>query len=104
MEATFVKDLDKGSGTQKLWKLSEPYAVRDWDDSEKVTVEHVVTSATTVLGTPETYVFPSDENGDIVEWGELPGSFKGALDHDQAIEGFTNSNGRWSYGGQRDDA
>ncbi len=46
---------------------------------------HVVTSAVSVFGTPETYIFGASETGDIVAWDELPGSFKGGHDHERAI-------------------
>ena len=62
--------------TQKLWKVGD---------------HHVVTSATNVMGEPETYVFPSDEKGNVTDWLELPGSYKGGLDHGEAICGYVNS-------------
>lgn len=34
----------------------------------------------------ETYIFPSDPEGKIIDWGELPGSYKGGLDHNMCIE------------------
>lgn len=34
---------------------------------------------------PETYIFPADKTGEIVNWSELDGSFKGGLDHEQAL-------------------
>lgn len=64
-----------GPADQKLWLLSEPLEGHT----------HVVTSAVTVLGEPETYIFASNEEGLIEEWGELDGSFRGELDHEQAL-------------------
>ena len=49
---------------------------------------YVVTSAAVWLCEPETYVYPCDEHGTITAWDEQPGSFKGALDHNRAIEGY----------------
>lgn len=49
--------------------------------------EYVVVSAATVMGEPETYIFPSDADGNVTSWGELDGSFKGALDHQAALRG-----------------
>lgn len=81
MEATFVKDLDNFIGTAKLWVLSEPIT---YDEDEET--EYVATSAVDAPYTgPETYIFPCDEQGNVLSWGELPGSFRGSLDHDQAI-------------------
>ena len=43
--------------------------------------EYVVVSAVSVPHSgPETYLFPSDQDGDITDWGELPGSQRGTLD------------------------
>ena len=50
---------------------------------------YVVTSGAFPFGSgPETYVFRSDSDGEVTEWGELPGSFKGSVDHERAIEGY----------------
>ena len=34
---------------------------------------------------PETYIFPADEDGRALSMLEMSGSFKGALDHAQAL-------------------
>ncbi len=91
MKATFVRDLPvtRTGATQKLWKLDEPYILTDWDDNPTGTTEYVITSAVNALfDGPETYVFPANETGEPTSWGELDGSFRGALDHDRAITGF----------------
>lgn len=75
--ATRIKELKNFTGTAFLWKLSHPL--------ERNT--YVVTSATCAMFSgPETYIFAADRNGKIKSWGELEGSFKGELDHEQAIE------------------
>lgn len=44
--------------------------------------KYVVTSASNVLFSgPETYMFAADEEGEIIDWCELPGSYRGSLDH-----------------------
>lgn len=49
-------------------------------------VTHVVVSANNVpFGGPETYIFPSDADGNVEDWLELPGSFKGGMDHAEAL-------------------
>lgn len=71
--AEFVRDLkvaNTGASSQKLWKVGDRF---------------VITSAATILGQPETYVFEADASGIISNWCELAGSFKGALDHERAI-------------------
>lgn len=41
--------------------------------------------ATTVVGSLETYIFPADKDGNVLEWIELNGSFKGELNHERAL-------------------
>ncbi len=94
MTATEVplKEPEAWTGTAKLYRLSRPYEVRDWDDEVKMTVSYVIVSAVVALFSgPETYIFPADEKGEVVSWGELPGSFKGGLDHNFALERFLAS-------------
>ena len=82
--ATFVKDMSKNfTGTAKLWKLSEPVDCEGGNEK----IDHVVTSATIVMFSgAETYIFPADESGNVVSWLEMDGSYRGGLDHEQAIE------------------
>ena len=81
--ATPVKQLGDFNGYAMLYRLSE--ALEDYDGCKH---EHVVVSAVDVMFSgPETYIFGADENGEIVNWMELPGSFRGALDHNEALEG-----------------
>lgn len=77
-KAVLVGRVNEGSatGTQYLWRIEQ--------EGEYDT--YVVTSATVVFGSgPETYIFPSDDEGYITSWEELPGSFKGDLDHERAM-------------------
>lgn len=83
MEVIFVKDVTR---TRKLWRVSSPFSYTGHDDT--YTGEYVITSAVSVLGKPETYIFPADKNGNIVGWSELCGSFKGDLNHQKAIDMF----------------
>ncbi len=46
---------------------------------------YVIVSAAEVLGEPETYIFEADPLGNVIEWIELEGSYKGGLDHEQAL-------------------
>lgn len=49
--------------------------------------KYVITSASDVGPSgPETYVFPSNEKGEIIDWGELPGSYRGDLVHKKCFE------------------
>ncbi len=48
--------------------------------------EYVVVSAADVFYSgPETYIFEADAEGEVTNWSELEGSFKGDLDHVQAL-------------------
>ena len=34
---------------------------------------------------PETYLFPATPDGKVAEWGELPGSQRGTMSHEQVF-------------------
>ena len=81
--ATFIKQLTGWKGDARLYRLS--------GDGRLAGREHVVVSAVGVLGMPETYIFESDNGGNVAELDELPGSFKGDVDHvgALALAGYT---------------
>lgn len=61
----------------RLYQLSEPLEGH----------YYVVVSANNVpYSGPETYIFGADSSGDISDWGELHGSFRGDMDHDAALK------------------
>ena len=82
MKATFIKQVDGMKGDARLFKL---------DDGRHVVVSAVNAfagiSELVGLGGPETFIFAADGEGNITSWTELPGSFKGGLDHRAALEG-----------------
>jgi hypothetical protein len=68
-------------GDARLYRLSEP--LMDWDGNA---CGYVLVSACDVpYSGPETYIFRANANGDITDWSELEGSFRGGLDHAQAL-------------------
>ena len=79
--AVAIKNIREARGRACLYKLSEPL----------VGYEYVVVSAAkdfkdqynNMIG--ETYIFGSDETGKIKSFLELPGSYKGGLDHQKAL-------------------
>ena len=78
MKATMIQDnLENFNGHASLYKLDPPL-----DGNTYV----VVSSVDAMFSGPETYIFPSDKKGVVSAWGELPGSFRGAKDHKQALE------------------
>jgi hypothetical protein len=83
-KATFVRQVNGFTGEARLYRLDPPLS-GDYSD-EQHSYEYVIVSATVVLFSgPETYIFPATEAGVITSWGELPGSFQGALDHEAAL-------------------
>ena len=53
----------------------------------------LIVSATS-LYTTETYIFPGDADGNVTDWGELTGSYKGGTSHEEALTraGYTITN------------
>lgn len=82
---TLIKKLEGWwQGDARLYELTEPVQYRGGH-----LTNYVVVSATVVPGSgPETYMFASDEDGNVLSWGELPGSFRGGLDHKKALVGL----------------
>lgn len=81
--ATLKKaNLPRYTGTAHLYELSEPIGYNGNQESK-----FVVVSATSFMTGAETYIFPAEEGGEVINWGELDGSFKGSLDHHRALEG-----------------
>jgi len=88
--AKFIRTLTEGfRGTAKLYAVSPRIKYRTWNDSlDEVakTAGFVVVSAADVPYTgPETYIFPADEKGEIVDWGELDGSQRGKVSHEHVL-------------------
>ena len=88
LTAVLVKDLKgegKWTGTAKLWRVDPPVEFGYGDDTQHT--QFVVTSATRAMFSwPETYIFPADAAGRVLDWGELDGSYRGGLDHEKAIK------------------
>lgn len=75
-------------GDARLYKLDPPMQYQDDLDDEIMVIEYVVVSgAFAPFSGLETFIFPSDPKGNISDWGELPGSFQGFIDHEQALAG-----------------
>jgi hypothetical protein len=101
--ATFVRNIDSGQRDprfgkveQRLYRVIPPVTWQDHDEEGQLRehrADYVIVSASQVprpFGGPETYIFPhSGKSGDDepLSYGELPGSFKGALDHERALQG-----------------
>jgi hypothetical protein len=86
MSYEMIRKLDGFTGDARLYKLATPV------DYQGRTTEYVIASATVVpFGGPETYIFAADKDGNILNWLELPGSYKGGLDHEEAMRGLRGS-------------
>lgn len=101
MKATILRDTFPGmKGDKLLLRMDPPLASSefnpDTNEYEPVAHEYVVSSATTVLGEPETYLFPATRDGEIVNWRELEGSQKGTLSHADVLAalGYAIEDGR----------
>jgi hypothetical protein len=83
--AEFVKQKN-GTGDGRVYRLDPPL-ISEWDERSNP-VEYVWVSATNVpYSGPETYIFPCDKKGNVLTWGELEGSYRGGLDHEEALAG-----------------
>lgn len=94
--AKFVRNLSGFTGTAKLWRVSPPVPYEVWstDGERKVRfdTDYVVTSATVApFSGPETYIFPASKKGTILDWVELPGSYRGGLAHARAIRNLLSA-------------
>ena len=78
--ATFIKDVSaEFTEMAGVYQLDPP--LKDYEDEEAF--EFVVVSAISCAfdhGGSETLIFPSSVDGDILDWGELPGSQRGTMD------------------------
>lgn len=78
--ATLVCELANFRGDTRLYSLSEPAKAHN-----DVEVDHVIVSAVSPLSGPKTHIFPSNAKGEVLDWLEMPGSFRGELNHAKAL-------------------
>ena len=78
MKARLIKKLDSGSwsGDARLYRC---------DDGGPLPGYVVVSATVTPITGPETYIFAANGDGDITNWLELNGLFRGELDHEEAL-------------------
>lgn len=78
--ATWIKSQANSKADQRVYRLDPPYGG---------TYDFVVVSAADVpFSGPETYIFPCTADGDITDFGEMEGSYRGGLDHEAALRGM----------------
>lgn len=86
--ATEIRRLKDFTGDARLFQLSEPMPWDyDWEtEQNKALTSFVVVSAASMMFSgPETYIFPANEAGEVINWGELEGSYRGGLSHRAAL-------------------
>lgn len=75
-KATFIKKLTDFNGDARLYSLDVPLAGHLF----------VIVSAICNSYAHETYIFPADHKGGLIDWGELEGSYKNGTSHTTALE------------------
>lgn len=75
---------DDNNGKWRYFRLEPPLCEEDWQ-GEIEEYEYVIVSAAYArFSGPETFIFPALD-GDISDFAELSGSFRGDLDHERAL-------------------
>lgn len=84
--ARFIKRLD-GTGEGRVYLLDPAMETYDGPPTEYVWVSATYATYTGA----ETYIFACDSAGNVTNWSELDGSFRGGIDHEGALEnaGYT---------------
>lgn len=81
--ATKIKEGLDWQGDATLYQLSAPITYEGDRQTDFVWVSAVCA----IFSGPETFIFPADDNGEVLGWAELEGSFRGGLDHERALRG-----------------
>lgn len=87
-KATKIEKMENFRGNAVLYRLNEPIEYpRFVFRGQKQTTEYVIVSSVIAFDHEdyETFIFPSDENGQILDWVELEGSYRGGFDHEKAL-------------------
>jgi len=82
-EATLVRKLTGWKSDARLYVLSGPVDYED-DGGQRCTINIVVSKAMGYL-TAETYIYPADAGGNVLDWCELDGSQKRDISHDDLL-------------------
>lgn len=82
MIATLIKTMEDFTGHACLYYLDPPIEYTEYPEDRVLSTEYVIVSATIVpMQGAETYIFPCDSEGKVINWLELDGSCKGTLEH-----------------------
>ena len=84
--ATLIReDLPEFVGHASLYRIF-PEAAYHADGVKRAT-NYVIVSAVHDHPIVETFIFPADESGSVIDWGELDGALRGTTSHRKALEG-----------------
>jgi hypothetical protein len=84
-KAYFKGNPDGFCGDARLYRLSEAVPYTDLHDNSHTTRYVVVSRVNVPFSGPETYAFPASPDGDVLDWGELPGSTRGPAAHESVL-------------------
>ena len=73
--ATYIGSAKDMSGDARLYFVDPPHFAHDGRSHE-----FVISSAVDNGWARETYLFPADGDGYVIDWIEMPGSVKGTVD------------------------
>lgn len=90
MQATLIESRSNHSGEARLYRVEPPmrYAKEydaDWNPVYADTEYVVVSAVTSEYTGSETYIFPANQEGTVIDCDELHGSYCGGLDHAEAL-------------------
>ncbi len=83
-----IKSLDGFRGEAVLFRMEPPLENHEYVVVSAITprpLEGLSSLGYADMFQPETYIFGADPDGHVTAWGELPGSFKGAMDIPRAL-------------------
>ena len=86
-----IRAIEGMRGKAVLYELDEEISYRGNNDEDEKTNFVIVSAVVAPHTGPETYIFPSNEAGAIVDWCEISGSYRGGLCHTKAMEGLMRS-------------
>jgi hypothetical protein len=85
-KAKLLKDnLRDFTGHAAVYELTPPLVEKDYEGNKKKHRYVVVSATVAMFSGPETYIFPSDKNGRVLNYGELDGSYRGGMSHERAL-------------------
>ena len=82
--ATFVRKLNTFRGDARLFAVQPP-VIYGYGDEQGYADFVVVSTVNALYSGPETYIFPADSTGQVLDWGELDGSSRGRIGHAEVL-------------------